>query len=152
MGPCVAVMAGGTGGHVFPALAVAERLRAEGVAVFWIGTRRGMEARLVPEHGFDLEWIGIEGLRGKGLRTLVLAPFRLALALWQAGSILRRRRPAAVLGMGGFASGPGGLMARMLRVPVTELSLYRMADAASMPPLTLLDWMLASRSYAKGPT
>lgn len=118
MGACVAVMAGGTGGHVFPALAVAERLRAEGVEVFWIGTRRGMEAQLVPQQGFAMEWIGIEGLRGKGLTTLVTAPFRLAAALWQAGQILRRRRPAAVLGMGGFASGPGGLMARVLGLPL----------------------------------
>jgi UDP-N-acetylglucosamine--N-acetylmuramyl-(pentapeptide) pyrophosphoryl-undecaprenol N-acetylglucosamine transferase len=111
-------MAGGTGGHVFPALAVAERLRADGVDVFWIGTRRGMEARLVPQRGFAMEWIGIEGLRGKGMATLALAPFRLAAALWQAARILRRRRPAAVLGMGGFASGPGGLMARVLRLPL----------------------------------
>ncbi len=118
MGACIAVMAGGTGGHVFPALAVAERLRAEGLEGFWIGTRRGMEARLVPQHGFPMEWIGIEGLRGKGWATLALAPFRLATALWQAGEILRRRRPAAVLGMGGFASGPGGLMARVLGLPL----------------------------------
>jgi UDP-N-acetylglucosamine--N-acetylmuramyl-(pentapeptide) pyrophosphoryl-undecaprenol N-acetylglucosamine transferase len=111
-------MAGGTGGHVFPALAVAERLRAEGVEVFWIGTHRGMEARLVPQHGFDMEWIGIEGLRGKGIATLALAPVRLTAALWQAARILRRRRPAAVLGMGGFASGPGGLMARVLGLPL----------------------------------
>lgn len=118
MGACIAVMAGGTGGHVFPALAVAERLRAEGVEVFWIGTRRGMEARLVPQRGFAVEWIGIEGLRGKDLTTLALAPFRLAAALWQAGRILRRRRPSAVLGMGGFASGPGGVMARVLGLPL----------------------------------
>jgi UDP-N-acetylglucosamine--N-acetylmuramyl-(pentapeptide) pyrophosphoryl-undecaprenol N-acetylglucosamine transferase len=118
VGACVAVMAGGTGGHVFPALAVAERLRADGVDVFWIGTRRGMEARLVPERGFDMEWIGVEGLRGKGIATLALAPVRLAAALWQSGRILRRRRPAAVLGMGGFASGPGGLMARVLGLPL----------------------------------
>jgi UDP-N-acetylglucosamine--N-acetylmuramyl-(pentapeptide) pyrophosphoryl-undecaprenol N-acetylglucosamine transferase len=77
-----------------------------------------MEARLVPQRGFAIEWIGIEGLRGKGLTTLALAPFRLAAALWQAGKILRRRRPAAVLGMGGFASGPGGLMARVLGLPL----------------------------------
>ena len=118
MGACVAVMAGGTGGHVFPALAVAERLRAEGLDVFWIGTRRGMEARLVPEHGFAMEWIGIEGLRGKGAAALATAPFRLVQALWQAGRILRRKRPRVVLGMGGFASGPGGIMARLLGLPL----------------------------------
>lgn len=118
MGARVAVMAGGTGGHVFPALAVAECLRAEGLDVFWIGTRRGMEARLVPEHGFAIEWIGIEGLRGKGAATLAMAPFRLAQALWQAAQILRRNRPRVVLGMGGFASGPGGIMARLLGLPL----------------------------------
>jgi UDP-N-acetylglucosamine--N-acetylmuramyl-(pentapeptide) pyrophosphoryl-undecaprenol N-acetylglucosamine transferase len=118
MGARVAVMAGGTGGHVFPALAVAECLRSEGLDVFWIGTRRGMEARLVPEHGFVIEWIGIEGLRGKGAATLAMAPFRLVQALWQAGQILRRNRPRVVLGMGGFASGPGGIMARLLGLPL----------------------------------
>jgi UDP-N-acetylglucosamine--N-acetylmuramyl-(pentapeptide) pyrophosphoryl-undecaprenol N-acetylglucosamine transferase len=111
-------MAGGTGGHVFPALAVAERLREQGMAVFWIGTRRGMESRLVPEHGFEMEWIRIEGLRGKGLAQLLGAPFKIGGALWQASRILRRRRPSVVLGMGGFASGPGGLAARALGLPL----------------------------------
>lgn len=114
----IAVMAGGTGGHVFPALAVAETLRDQGMEVFWIGTRRGMESRLVPAHGFEMEWVRIEGLRGKGLTQLFGAPFRLIAALWQAGRILRRRAPAVVLGMGGFASGPGGLAARALGLPL----------------------------------
>ncbi len=118
MGACIGVMAGGTGGHVFPALAVAEALRAQGVQVFWIGTRQGMESRLVPEHGFEMEWIRIEGLRGKGLGQMLKAPFKLAGALWQARAILARRRPALVLGMGGFASGPGGLAARALGIPL----------------------------------
>ena len=111
-------MAGGTGGHVFPALAVAEHLRARGMQVFWIGTRQGMESRLVPEHGFEMEWIPIEGWRGKGLGQLLRAPFRLAGALRQAGGILRRRRPSLVIGMGGFASGPGGLAARAFGLPL----------------------------------
>jgi UDP-N-acetylglucosamine--N-acetylmuramyl-(pentapeptide) pyrophosphoryl-undecaprenol N-acetylglucosamine transferase len=111
-------MAGGTGGHVFPALAVAEALREAGVAVFWIGTRRGMESRLVPEHGFEMEWVQIEGLRGKGLAQRLVGPFRLLGALWQARGILRRRAPSAVLGMGGFVSGPGGLAARALGLPL----------------------------------
>ena len=114
----IGVMAGGTGGHVFPALAVAETLREQGMQVFWIGTRRGMESRLVPGHGFEMEWVRIEGLRGKGLSQLLGAPFKLLAALWQAGQILRRRTPAVVLGMGGFASGPGGLAARALGVPL----------------------------------
>lgn len=114
----IGVMAGGTGGHVFPALAVAETLRDQGMQVFWIGTRRGMESRLVPEHGFEMEWVRIEGLRGKGLAQMLSAPFQLIAALWQAGRILRRRAPAVVLGMGGFASGPGGLAARALGLPL----------------------------------
>lgn len=117
MGP-VMVMAGGTGGHVFPALATARRLRELGVEVFWIGTRRGMEARLVPEHGIEMEWIQVQGLRGSGLLRLIKAPFTLSLALLQALRIIRRRRPGAALGMGGFAAGPGGLMARLLGVPL----------------------------------
>ncbi len=118
MGTRLAVMAGGTGGHVFPALAVAERLRDQGHEVFWIGTRRGLEARLVPERGFPVEWVGIEGLRGKGALQIVTAPWKLAVALAQAAGILRRRRPDLVLGMGGFVSGPGGLMARLLGIPL----------------------------------
>ncbi|MBK5968230.1 MULTISPECIES: undecaprenyldiphospho-muramoylpentapeptide beta-N-acetylglucosaminyltransferase [Thiorhodovibrio] len=111
MAPRIAVMAGGTGGHVFPALAVAEALRARGAELFWMGTRAGLEARLVPEHGFDIEWLRVQGLRGKGIKTLVSAPWRLAVALREAGQVLRRRAPDLVLGMGGFVSGPGGVMA-----------------------------------------
>jgi UDP-N-acetylglucosamine--N-acetylmuramyl-(pentapeptide) pyrophosphoryl-undecaprenol N-acetylglucosamine transferase len=114
----IGVMAGGTGGHVFPALAVAEALRAQGAEVFWIGTRRGMESRLVPEHGFDMEWVEIAGLRGKGLGAILSGPFRLLGALRQAWTILRRRRPAVILGMGGFVSGPGGLAARARGIPL----------------------------------
>ena len=114
----IGVMAGGTGGHVFPALAVADALRAQGMQVFWIGTRRGMESRLVPEHGFEMEWVRIEGLRGKGLAQRLAGPFRLLAALSQARVILRRRNPGVVLGMGGFASGPGGLAARILGLPL----------------------------------
>ncbi|MFZ0788453.1 MAG: undecaprenyldiphospho-muramoylpentapeptide beta-N-acetylglucosaminyltransferase [Chromatiaceae bacterium] len=118
MGATIGVMAGGTGGHVFPALAVAELLREQGMQVFWIGTRKGMESRLVPEHGFELECVRIEGLRGKGLTQVLGAPFRLLGALWHAAQILRRRDPSLVLGMGGFASGPGGLAARALGLPL----------------------------------
>jgi len=114
----VLVMAGGTGGHVFPALAVAEALRARGEQVVWLGTRAGIEARVVPAAGIAIEWLNVQGLRGKGLGTLLLAPFRLLRACWQALRILRRTRPRAVLGMGGFASGPGGLMAWMLNIPL----------------------------------
>ncbi len=107
----IAVMAGGTGGHVFPALAVATQLRARGGDIFWIGTQAGIEARVVPAHGFEVEWLRVQGLRGKDARTLAMAPWRLAVALREADGLLRRRAPDLVLGMGGFVSGPGGLMA-----------------------------------------
>ena len=114
----VLIMAGGTGGHVFPALAVAEELVARGVAVSWLGTRRGLEARVVPAAGYPLETMRVSGLRGKGVMRLLLAPFMLLIALLQALVILLRLRPQAVLGMGGFASGPGGVVAWLLRRPL----------------------------------
>jgi len=114
----VLIMAGGTGGHVFPALAVADELHARGVPVVWLGTRAGIESRLVPEAGYPIEWMTITGLRGKNTITLLLAPVRIAMACWQALAVLLRKRPCAVLGMGGFASGPGGLMAWLIRKPL----------------------------------
>jgi UDP-N-acetylglucosamine--N-acetylmuramyl-(pentapeptide) pyrophosphoryl-undecaprenol N-acetylglucosamine transferase len=114
----ILVMAGGTGGHVFPALAVAENLRARGEQIVWLGTRAGIEARVVPAANIAIEWLNVQGLRGKGLVTGLLAPFRLLRACWQALRILRRTRPKAVLGMGGFVSGPGGLMAWLLHIPL----------------------------------
>ena len=114
----IMVMAGGTGGHVFPALAVADILRARGEDIVWMGTRSGIEARLVPQAGFPIEWLKVQGLRGKGLMTTALAPFKLLQACWQAMTILLRHKPRAVLGLGGFASGPGGLMAWSLRIPL----------------------------------
>lgn len=114
----VMIAAGGTGGHVFPALAVAEELRRRAVPVVWLGTRAGLEARVVPASGLELEWLDIGGLRGKGWAVRLRAPLVLARACWQAGGALRRRRPRALLGMGGFVAGPGGLVARALRVPL----------------------------------
>jgi len=111
-------MAGGTGGHVFPALAIAEALRAEGLTVCWLGTRQGLEARVVPAADIEIKYISITGVRGKGLRSLLAAPFKIALALWQAVRVLRAVRPAAVVGMGGFVTGPGGVAAWLLRIPL----------------------------------
>ncbi len=110
----ILIMAGGTGGHVYPALAVADYLRQQNVSVSWLGTRRGLEARVVPETGFPLYTISVSGLRGKGLGGWLLAPLRLNLALLQALMILFRLRPHAVLGMGGFVTGPGGVAAFIL--------------------------------------
>jgi UDP-N-acetylglucosamine--N-acetylmuramyl-(pentapeptide) pyrophosphoryl-undecaprenol N-acetylglucosamine transferase len=114
----IMVMAGGTGGHVYPALAVARALATHSCRVVWLGTHRGLEARVVPAAGIEMEWISVQGLRGKGAITLLLAPFRLLLALYQSLRAMHRHRPAAVLGMGGFVSGPGGLAAWMTRRPL----------------------------------
>ena len=114
----VLIMAGGTGGHVFPALAVADELRSRGIPVVWLGTKAGIESRLVPQAGYPIEWMSITGLRGKNTLTLLLAPLRITMACWQALAVLLRRNPCAVLGMGGFASGPGGLMAWLIRKPL----------------------------------
>lgn len=114
----ILIMAGGTGGHVFPALALARLLRERERKVVWLGTRRGLEARVVPAEGFAIEWLGIGGLRGKGALTLLAAPFRLAAALWQALGVMRRHRPAVVVGLGGFVTGPGGVAAWLCRRPL----------------------------------
>ena len=112
------IMAGGTGGHVYPALAVAHTLQADGVDIFWLGTRDGIEARVVPENQFDIEWISISGIKGKGLFALITAPFKIIFAMLQTAVIIYRRRPQAALGMGGFVAGPGGLMAKLLILPL----------------------------------
>jgi UDP-N-acetylglucosamine--N-acetylmuramyl-(pentapeptide) pyrophosphoryl-undecaprenol N-acetylglucosamine transferase len=111
-------MAGGTGGHVFPALAAARVLRERGFEPVWLGTERGLEARLVPPAQITMEWISFSGVRGKGLVTWLLAPFRLVRAVRQAMQVIRRRHPDVVLGAGGFVSGPGGIAAWLLRKPL----------------------------------
>ncbi len=112
------VMAGGTGGHVFPGLAVAHHLMAQGWQVRWLGTADRMEADLVPKHGIDIDFIRISGLRGKGIKALLLAPVRIFNAWRQARAIMKRFKPDVVLGMGGYVSGPGGLAAWSLGIPV----------------------------------
>lgn len=114
----VLIMAGGTGGHVFPALAVAEELRAAGVEVLWLGTPEGIESRIVPAAGFAFEPVRIRGLRGKGILGWLLLPVRMARAMARSLVVIMRYRPKAVLGMGGFVSGPGGLVARLLHKPL----------------------------------
>ena len=114
----ILVMAGGTGGHVYPALAVARALQQHSREIVWLGTHRGLESRIIPEAGIDMEWISVKGLRRKGVLALIIAPLQLAWALLQSLSVIIRRRPAAVLGMGGFASGPGGVAAWLTRRPL----------------------------------
>ncbi|NOV27303.1 undecaprenyldiphospho-muramoylpentapeptide beta-N-acetylglucosaminyltransferase [Cupriavidus necator] len=112
------VMAGGTGGHVFPGLAVAQALRAQGWNVVWLGNRTGMEATLVPKHDIPMEFIQFGGLRGKGLVTKFLLPLNLLRAFWQSLAALRRVRPSVVLGMGGYITFPAGMMASLLGRPL----------------------------------
>ncbi len=112
------IMAGGTGGHIFPGLAVAEELRARGWLVRWLGTPGSMESRIVPQHGFDVETIDFSGVRGKGLVTLALLPLRLLRAFWQALAVVRRVKPDVVLGMGGYVTFPGGMMAVLAGRPL----------------------------------
>ena len=114
----VLIMAGGTGGHVYPALALARLLRRRAQPVVWLGTRKGLEARVIPAEQIPIEWLSVGGLRGKGVLTLLAAPFRLMLALWQALRVMRRHRPAAVVGLGGFVTGPGGVAAWLMRRPL----------------------------------
>ena len=115
---CLMIMAGGTGGHVFPALAVAERLAQQGVKIVWLGTEKGIESRVVPKAGYETHWISVQGLRGNGLQRWLFAPFTLLRAVFQSLAVIRQVKPDCVLGMGGFASGPGGVAASLLGKPL----------------------------------
>ncbi|HAY09054.1 MAG TPA: undecaprenyldiphospho-muramoylpentapeptide beta-N-acetylglucosaminyltransferase [Thauera sp.] len=112
------VMAGGTGGHIFPGIAVAEVLRARGWRIVWMGNPDGMEARIVPQRGYDTAWVRFGALRGKGLVRKLLLPLNLLSGFWQALRALRRSRPDVVLGMGGYITFPGGMMAALLGRPL----------------------------------
>jgi len=116
--PLVMILAGGTGGHIFPGLAVAHALRARGVRVGWLGADGGMETRLVPPHDIVIDTIAVKGLRGKGVGALVSAPLRVLRAVRDAARVLRDRRPAAVVSFGGYAAGPGGIAARIAGIPL----------------------------------
>ena len=116
--PRIMIMAGGTGGHVFPGLAVADELRDEGWSVSWLGTRDRMEAQLVPKSGYAIDFIDVAGIRGNGIWRLLSAPFKILKAVWQAWRIQSQLKPDVVLGMGGFASGPGGIAAWLHRIPL----------------------------------
>ncbi|MFJ3482326.1 undecaprenyldiphospho-muramoylpentapeptide beta-N-acetylglucosaminyltransferase [Pseudomonas sp. NPDC090202] len=114
----VLIMAGGTGGHVFPALACAREFQARGYTVHWLGTPRGIENDLVPAAGLQLHLINVTGLRGKGRLSLLKAPFMLIKALWQARKVVRQLKPVCVVGFGGYVTGPGGLAAKLAGVPL----------------------------------
>lgn len=133
------VMAAGTGGHIMPGLAVAEEMRGRGWTVTWLGTTTGMENRLVPARGFPLDRIGFSGLRGKGLWYAMTGGVRLLNAMRQSFAILRNRKPDAVLGMGGYATVPGGLMASISNIPL----IIHNADASML---------LSTGSWHRSPT
>ncbi|BBJ24026.1 undecaprenyldiphospho-muramoylpentapeptide beta-N-acetylglucosaminyltransferase [Candidatus Nitrotoga sp. AM1P] len=114
----ILIMAGGTGGHIFPALAVADYLRSKGWCIIWLGAPRSMEAQLVPQHGYEMANVRFSGLRGKGLLRKLMLPLNLLLALGQSGAALFRHRPDVVLGMGGYITFPGGVMAALMRRPL----------------------------------
>lgn len=117
LGP-ILITAGGTGGHVYPGLAVARALQDQNIPVIWMGTEKGLEARVIPEADIDMVYLSVSGLRGKGITSLLAAPFQLVKALFQSLLIMRRVKPSAVLGMGGFVAGPGGLVASLMGKPV----------------------------------
>ena len=138
-------MAGGTGGHVFPAIAVAQFLQKQGWDICWLGTKDRMEAQLVPKYGIPIEFIQISGVRGKGIKALLKAPFAIFRAILQARDIIKRQKPDAVLGMGGYVSGPGGIAAKLCGIPVilheqnavaglTNVYLAKIADKDRGPP------------------
>lgn len=118
MGQRIVIMAGGTGGHVFPALAVALNLAAKDWKVSWIGTKQGMESRVVPAQGIEIDWVSVQGIRGKGLGSKLKSVKQLLKSFWQVLKIFRQRKPDVVLGMGGYVAGPGGMVASLLRIPL----------------------------------
>jgi len=136
------IMAGGTGGHVFPALAVAGYLEQQGWRVVWLGAKTGMEASLVPKSGYEVAWVRFSGLRGKGLVRAALLPFNLLVAFWQSARAIFAVRPDVVLGMGGYISFPGGMMASLLNRPLVIHEQNSVAGLANKVLARLADKVL----------
>ena len=144
-------MAGGTGGHIFPGLAVAEVMATRGWRVVWMGTRTGMEAELVPPKGYEMAWVHFQGVRGKGLLAFMLLPGRLLIAFWQAARVMCRLRPDVVLGMGGYIAFPGGMMAAFLGRPLVIHEQNAVAGTTTRLLAKLADRVLTSFASAFGP-
>ena len=150
--PCALIMAGGTGGHIFPGLAVAEALRAKGWRVHWLGAPGSMESRLVPARGIALETIDFGGVRGKGLATLALLPLRLLRAFWQCLQVLRRVQPDVLVGLGGYISFPGGMAGVALGKPLVLHEQNSVAGMANKLLAALADRVFTAfpKVFAKG--
>ena len=144
----IMIMAGGTGGHIFPALAVADELRAAGWKVVWLGTRGGMEARIVPPRGYTMAWVRMSGVRRKGLVRMALLPLSLLIAFWQSARAIFRHRPDVVLGMGGYVTFPGGMMASLLDRPLLIHEQNSVAGLANRVLARLADRVLSAFPHA----
>lgn len=146
----IMIMAGGTGGHIFPALAVAEHLRAQGWSVVWIGVRGGMEERLIPPRGYTLSWVRFSGVRGRGIIAAALLPLDLLIAFWQTARAIFTHRPDVVLGMGGYVSFPGGMMASFLNRPLAIHEQNSVAGLANRVLARIADRVLTTFPSAFG--
>jgi UDP-N-acetylglucosamine--N-acetylmuramyl-(pentapeptide) pyrophosphoryl-undecaprenol N-acetylglucosamine transferase len=150
MSRTIMIMAGGTGGHIFPALAVAEHLRAAGWRVVWVGVRGGMEERLIPARGYEMSWVRFSGLRGRGVVAFALLPMNLLIAFWQTARAIFAHRPDVVLGMGGYVSFPGGMMASFLHRPLAIHEQNSVAGLANRVLAKLADRVLTTFPRAFG--
>jgi UDP-N-acetylglucosamine--N-acetylmuramyl-(pentapeptide) pyrophosphoryl-undecaprenol N-acetylglucosamine transferase len=144
------IMAGGTGGHIFPALAVAEHLRAHGWNIVWVGVRGGMEERLIPQRGYAMSWVRFSGIRGKGLLATALLPLNLLVAFWQTARAIFAHRPDVVLGMGGYVSFPGAMMASLFNRPLAIHEQNSVAGLANRVLAKLADRVLTTFPNAFG--
>jgi UDP-N-acetylglucosamine--N-acetylmuramyl-(pentapeptide) pyrophosphoryl-undecaprenol N-acetylglucosamine transferase len=144
------IMAGGTGGHIFPALAVAEYLRAQGWSVVWLGVRGGMEERLIPPRGFAMAWVRFSGVRGRGLIATTLLPLNLLVAFWQGARAIFTHRPDIVLGMGGYVSFPGAMMASFFNRPLVIHEQNSVAGLANRVLAKLADRVMTTFPGAFG--
>jgi UDP-N-acetylglucosamine--N-acetylmuramyl-(pentapeptide) pyrophosphoryl-undecaprenol N-acetylglucosamine transferase len=144
MSKTILIMAGGTGGHVFPGLAVADEMRGRGWHVVWMGARSGIESRLVPACGYPVEWIRVAALRGKGIAAKLMLPLNLLIGFWQSARAIFRIRPDVVLGMGGYVAFPGGMMASLLARPLAVHEQNAIAGLANRVLAGVADKSLAA--------
>lgn len=150
MSRTIMIMAGGTGGHIFPALAVAEYLRAEGWNIVWMGSRAGMEAALIPQRGYAMAWVRFSGVRGRNVLQAALLPLQLLIAFWQSVRAIFSRRPDVVLGMGGYVSFPGAMMAALFNRPLAIHEQNSVAGLANRVLAKLADRVLTTFPEAFG--